>query len=105
VRLVGSRTVVTSLVVPLAGLLLHRDVMCGSSVAGLNIHAQLVVKKGYLLVELASPLCEFVESRPPLGVGDAEPASVQSYSMRRPRRCCIPTWGLVVAWFVPSESL
>jgi hypothetical protein len=46
VRLVGSRTVLTSVVVPLAGLLLHRDVMCGSSVAGLNIHARLVVKKG-----------------------------------------------------------
>jgi hypothetical protein len=35
----------------------------------------------------------------------AEPAPVRSYSMRRPRRCCIPTWRLVVVWFVPSESL
>jgi hypothetical protein len=24
--------------------------------------------------------------------------------MRRPRRCCIPTWGHAVAWSVPSES-
>jgi hypothetical protein len=24
--------------------------------------------------------------------------------MRRPRRCCIPTWGHAVAWSVPLES-
>jgi hypothetical protein len=32
--------------IPLTGLLLHRDVLCRSSVAGLGIHAQLLVKKG-----------------------------------------------------------
>jgi hypothetical protein len=32
---------------------------------------QLLVKKGQLLVELAPRLCELVEPRPPLGVGDA----------------------------------
>jgi hypothetical protein len=90
--------------VPLAGLLLHRNVLRRSSIAGLGIHAQLLVEKGQLLVELASHLCEFVESRPPLGVGSAEPAPIRSCSMRRPRRCCIPTWGHVVVWSVPFES-
>jgi hypothetical protein len=71
VRLVGSRTVLASVVVPLVGLLLHRNVLCRSSIAGLGIHAQLLVKKGYLLVELASCLREFVESRLPLGVSGA----------------------------------
>jgi hypothetical protein len=36
--------------------------------------------------------------------GGAEPASVRSCSMRRPRRRCIPAWGHVVAWSMPSES-
>jgi hypothetical protein len=48
-----------------------RDVLCRPSVAGLGIHAQLLVKKGQLLVKLAPCLHEFIESRPPLGVGDA----------------------------------
>jgi hypothetical protein len=104
VRLVGSRTALASVTVHLAGLLLHRTVLCRSSVAGLGIHAQLLVNKGQLLVELASRLREFIESRPPLGVGGAEPAPIRSCSMRRPRRRYIPTWGQVVTWFVPSES-
>jgi hypothetical protein len=53
------------------GLLLHRDVLCRPSVAGLGTHAQLLVKKGQLLVELAPHLRELVEPRPPLGVGGA----------------------------------
>jgi hypothetical protein len=36
--------------------------------------------------------------------GGAESTPVRSCSMRRPRRCCIPTWGHAVAWSVPSES-
>jgi hypothetical protein len=64
---------------------------------GLGIHAQLLVKKGQLLVELAPGLREFVESRLPLGVGNAEPALVRNCSMRRPRKRCIPVWGHVVA--------
>jgi hypothetical protein len=45
-RLVDSRTALASVVVPLAGLLLHRNVLCRSSIAGLGIHTQLLVKKG-----------------------------------------------------------
>jgi hypothetical protein len=71
---------------------------------GLSMHAQLLVKKGQLLVELAPRLREFVEPRPPLGVGGTEPALVRSCSLRRPRRRCIPVWGHAIVWFVPSES-
>jgi hypothetical protein len=66
VRLLGNRTVLTPVSIPLTGPLLHRDVLCRSSIAGLDIHAQLLVKKGQLLVELAPRLCELVEPRPPL---------------------------------------
>jgi hypothetical protein len=69
VRLVGSWTALKSIVVPLTGLLLHRDVLCRQSVARLGIHAQLLVKKGQLLVVLAPCLRKFVEPRPLLGVG------------------------------------
>jgi hypothetical protein len=58
-----------SVVVPHTGPLLHRDVLCRLSVAGLSIHAQLLVKKGHVLVKLAPRLREFVKLRPPLGVG------------------------------------
>jgi hypothetical protein len=71
VRLVGSRTALAPVVVPLTGLLLHEDVLRRPSVAGLGIHAQLLVKKGQLLVELAPHLCELEERRSPLGVGGA----------------------------------
>jgi hypothetical protein len=40
----------TPVVVPLTGLLLHRDILCRPPVAGLGIHAQILVKKGQLLV-------------------------------------------------------
>jgi hypothetical protein len=33
-----------------------------------------------------------------------KPAPVQSFSMLRPRRHCIPAWGHAVVWSVPSES-
>jgi hypothetical protein len=69
VQLVVRRTTLASVAVPLSGPLLHRDVLCRPSAAGLGIHAQLLVKKGQLLIELAPRLREFVESRPPLGVG------------------------------------
>jgi hypothetical protein len=39
VRLVGSRTVLALVVVPLTGLLLHGDISCRSSITGLGIHA------------------------------------------------------------------
>jgi hypothetical protein len=45
-RLVGSRTTLASVAVPLTVLLLHGDVLCRSSVVGLGIHAQCLVKKG-----------------------------------------------------------
>jgi hypothetical protein len=105
VRLLGSRTALVPVAIPLTGLLPHEDVLCRSSVAGLDIHPQFLVKKGQLLVELVPHLRELVEPRPPLGVSGAEPTPVRSCSMLRPRRRCIPTWGHVVAWFVPSESL
>jgi hypothetical protein len=104
-RLVDSRTALTPVAIPLTGLLLHRDVLCRSSVVGLDIHAYLLVEKGQLLIELASRLHEFVEPRPPLGVCGAESVPVRSCLMRRPRRRCIPAWGHVAAWSVPSESL
>jgi hypothetical protein len=60
VRLVGNRTTLPPVVVPLPELLLDGDVLCRSSVVGLDIHAQLLVKKGQLLVELAPRLRELV---------------------------------------------
>jgi hypothetical protein len=60
VRLVGNRTTLPPVAVPLPELLLHGDVLCRSSVVGLDIHAQLLVKKGQLLVELAPRLRELV---------------------------------------------
>jgi hypothetical protein len=71
VRLLGKRTTLTPVAIPLMGLLLQGNVLCRSSVAGLGIHAHLLVKKGQLLVELAPRLCELIETRPPLGVGGA----------------------------------
>jgi hypothetical protein len=71
VWLVSSRTVLASVAVSLAGLLLHRKVLSRSSVAVLGIHVQLLMEKGQLLVELASRLREFLEPHPPLGVGGA----------------------------------
>jgi hypothetical protein len=53
----GSRTALTPVVVPLTGLFLHGDVLCRSSVEGHGFHAQLLVEKGQLLVELAPRLC------------------------------------------------
>jgi hypothetical protein len=57
--------------VPLAGLLLHKNALRRPSIAWLGIHTQFLAQKGQLLVELASRLCEFVEPSPPLGVGVA----------------------------------
>jgi hypothetical protein len=71
VRLIGSRTALTPVAIPLTVPLLHGDVLCRSSVVGLGIHAQLLVKKGQLLVELAPHLRELVEPRPSPGVGGA----------------------------------
>jgi hypothetical protein len=53
------------------GLLLHRDVLCKLSVAGLRVHPQLLVMKGQLLVALALGLRELVEPRPSLDVSGA----------------------------------
>jgi hypothetical protein len=50
---------------------LHGDVLCRSSVTGLRIHPQFLLKKGYLLVKLALGLRELVEPRTSLGVGGA----------------------------------
>jgi hypothetical protein len=36
--------------------------------------------------------------------GGAKLAPVQSCSMQRPDRRCIPVWGRAITWFVPSES-
>jgi hypothetical protein len=41
--LVGSRTTLAPVVVPLAGLPLHRNVLRQASIAGLDIHAKLFV--------------------------------------------------------------
>jgi hypothetical protein len=46
VWLLGSWTTLTPDAIPLTGLLLHRDVLCRSSVAGLDIHPHFLVKKG-----------------------------------------------------------
>jgi hypothetical protein len=70
-RLLGSRTALTPVAIPLTGLLLHEDVLCRSSVARLSIHPQFLVKKGQLLVELAPRLRELVEPHPPVGDGGA----------------------------------
>jgi hypothetical protein len=59
------------LAIPLTGLLLHGDVRCRSSVAGLGVHPQILVKKGQLLVELAHGLCELIEPPSSLGIGGA----------------------------------
>jgi hypothetical protein len=42
VRLIGCRTVFAPVVVPLPGLLLHRNVLCRPPVAGLCVYAQLL---------------------------------------------------------------
>jgi hypothetical protein len=85
VRLVGSRTVLASVVVPLTGLLLYRNVLCRPSVAMLGIHAQPLVEKGQLLVELASRLREFVEPCPLLGVSGAVARSWLQFEATRCR--------------------
>jgi hypothetical protein len=51
-----------SITIPVTVLLLHEDVLCRLSVAGLDIHAQLLVKS-QLLFEMAPHLREFVEPR------------------------------------------
>jgi hypothetical protein len=104
-RLFGSQAALPPLAVPLAGLLLHRNVLCRLSIARLWVHPQLLVKKGQLLVELALGLRELVEPCPSLGVGGAVLAPVRSCSMSGPHRRCTPAWGRVATWFVPSGSL
>jgi hypothetical protein len=69
--LIGSRTALAPVVISLARLSLHRIILHRASIAGLGVHAKLLVYKGQLLVELASCLREFVELSPPLGVGVA----------------------------------
>jgi hypothetical protein len=56
------------LAIPLTGLLLHGDVLWRSSVVGLGVLPQFLVKKGQLLVELALGLRELVEPCSSLGV-------------------------------------
>jgi hypothetical protein len=70
-QLLGSQTVLAPLAITFTGLLLHRDILCRSSVTRLGVHPQLLVKKGQLLVELAPRLRELVEPRPSLGIGGA----------------------------------
>jgi hypothetical protein len=70
-RLLRSRTALTSIIVPFRRLLLHGDVLCRSPVARLGVHPQFLVKKGQLFVKLAPRLCDLFEPRPPLGVRDA----------------------------------
>jgi hypothetical protein len=43
VRLIGSQSALALVVVPIAGLLLHRNDLRSSLVAGLGIHAKLLV--------------------------------------------------------------
>jgi hypothetical protein len=50
-------------------LLLHRDLLCRLSVAGLWVLSQFPVKDGQLFVQLAPGFREFAESCPSLGVG------------------------------------
>jgi hypothetical protein len=64
------------LVVPLTGLLLHRDHLWGQQrcrlpVAGFKVLPKLPVEVGQLLVELTSSFCELIETHPSLGVGGA----------------------------------
>jgi hypothetical protein len=67
--LLGCRAALPPLAIPLAGLLLHGNVLCRLLVTWLWVHPQLLVKKGQLLVELALGLCELVEPWSSLGVG------------------------------------
>jgi hypothetical protein len=69
--LFGSRAALPPLVVPLAGLLLHWNILCRLSITRLGVYPQLLVKKGQLLVKLALGLRELVEPCPLLGVGGA----------------------------------
>jgi hypothetical protein len=87
VRLVRSRTALALVAIPVAELALHGNVprralivvpLSGMAlhghalhflVAGLGIHAELLVQKSMLLVELASCLREFVKPHTLLGVG------------------------------------
>jgi hypothetical protein len=71
VRLLGSRTALALVAIPLTWLLLHGDVLCRSPVARLGIQPQFLVKTGQLLVELAPRLRKLIEPRPPLGIGGA----------------------------------
>jgi hypothetical protein len=108
VQLIDSQTALTPVAIPLMVLLLHGDVLFRMFVAGLGIHAQLLEKKGQLLVELAPCLCEFVEPRPPLGVGGTVARSRIRFGATRRRGhadIAFPMWGHAVAWVVPSESL
>jgi hypothetical protein len=50
---------------------------------GLSIHAQLLVKKSQLLVELAPRLYELVEPCPPLGVDGAVAQSRLRFGVAR----------------------
>jgi hypothetical protein len=43
VRLVGNWTALAPVIVPLAGLPLHRNILRQASIAGLGIHAKLLV--------------------------------------------------------------
>jgi hypothetical protein len=89
-RLVCNRTALAPITIPLVGFPLHRNVLCWASIviplsgmalhgyalrklsiARLDIHVELLVQQGLLLVELASRLREFVKPRTPLGVGAA----------------------------------
>jgi hypothetical protein len=42
-RLVGSRTALVPVVIPLVGLPLHRNILHWALIAGLGIHAELLV--------------------------------------------------------------
>jgi hypothetical protein len=90
-----------SIAIPLVGLALHRHALCQWLLAWLDFHTELSMQKGQLLVELASCLREFVESRAQLIVSTAV---ARSCSMQWPRRRCTPAWGRDVARSVPSES-
>jgi hypothetical protein len=89
-RLLGSRAALAPLAIPLMGLLLHGDVLCRSSAAGLGVHPRFLVNKGQLLIELALGLRELVKPRSSLGVGGTVLTPVQSYLMLRPHRHCTP---------------
>jgi hypothetical protein len=70
-RLFNCWAALLPLVVPLTGLLLHRDHLCGLTVAGLWVLHQFSVKDGQLFLELAPGFHELVETCPLLGVGGA----------------------------------